>query len=171
MARLTIVALKAKLKDIRLLSLDVDGVLTDGGLYYADDGSQLRKFNVKDGMGMQMARKAGVEVAIITASDTPSITHRGHKLGLSEVHVGVEDKLATLTEMAGRLGIPLSRVAHMGDDVNDIPVLERVGLPLTVADAVPEVLRRVAHVTRRKGGEGAVREICDLIVAAKTKKR
>lgn len=165
--RLAAAALAARLKDIRLLSLDVDGVLTDGGLYYADDGSQLRKFNVKDGMGMQMARKAGVEVAIVTASDTPSITHRGHKLGLVEVHVGVEDKLATLQEMAGRLGISLSQVAHVGDDVNDIPVLEAVGLPLTVADAVDAVLDRVAHATLRKGGEGAVREICDAIVAAK----
>ncbi|MEO5336415.1 MAG: HAD hydrolase family protein [Magnetospirillum sp. WYHS-4] len=165
---LTVRAVKERLKDIRLLTLDVDGVLTDGGLYYADDGSQLRKFNVKDGMGMQMARQSGVEVAIITASDTPSITHRGHKLGLAEVHVGVEDKLATLTEMAGRLGIPLSQVAHMGDDINDIPVLKAVGLPMTVADAVSEVLKRVAFVTRRKGGEGAVREVCDLIVAGRT---
>jgi 3-deoxy-D-manno-octulosonate 8-phosphate phosphatase (KDO 8-P phosphatase) len=165
--RLSAAALAGRLRDIRLLSLDVDGVLTDGGLYYADDGSQLRKFNVKDGMGMQMARKAGVEVAIITASDTPSITHRGHKLGLVEVHVGVEDKLAALTDIAARLGIPLSRVAHVGDDVNDIPVLEAVGLPMTVADAVPEVLRRVRHVTRRNGGQGAVREICDAIVAAR----
>lgn len=167
MAKLDRDQLLEALRSIRLLSLDVDGVLTDGGLYYADDGSQLRKFNVKDGMGMKMAREAGVEIAIITASDTPSISHRGTVLGIEHVHVGVEDKLATLGLVCSRLGIDISQVAHMGDDLNDLPVLETVALPMTVSDAVSEVLEKAAFVTERKGGDGAVREICDLIVAAR----
>ena len=165
--RLSTEALIEKLKSIKLLSLDVDGVLTDGGLYYADDGSQLRKFNVKDGMGMKMARQAGVDVCIITASKTSAIHHRGEVLGIPHVFVGVDDKLSTLNGLCADLGIALSDVAHMGDDVNDLPVLQRVGLSLTVADAVDAVLETVDYVTRRNGGTGAVREICDLLVKAK----
>ena len=129
-----------RLGAIKLLSLDVDGVLTDGGLYYADDGSQMRKFNVKDGMGMKRARQAGVEVCIITASKTPAIHHRGEALGLKYVFIGREDKLAALQGVCDDLGIGFDQVAHVGDDLNDIPVLEAVGLALTVNDAVAEVL-------------------------------
>lgn len=156
-----------KLKGIRLLSLDVDGVLTDGGLYYADDGSQMRRFNVKDGMGMQLARKAGVEVCLITASQTPAIHHRGEALGLKHVFVGVEDKLTTLQSVCDEIGVPMDAVAHMGDDINDLPVLGSVGLPMTVADAVRPVIETAAYVTERRGGQGAVREVCDMIVTAK----
>ncbi len=165
--KLTREKLTARLKGIRLLTLDVDGVLTDGGLYYADDGSQLRKFNAKDGMGMKLARKAGVEIAIISASETPSITHRGNVLGIDEVHVGVGDKLGTLNGILARLGIPLAEVAHMGDDLNDLPLMDAIGLPMTVADAVPAVQEAALYVTDKRGGEGAVREVCDLIVLAK----
>jgi 3-deoxy-D-manno-octulosonate 8-phosphate phosphatase (KDO 8-P phosphatase) len=149
------------------LSLDVDGVLTDGGLYYADDGSQLRKFNVKDGMGMKLARKAGVEVCIVTASQTAAIHHRGEVLGIPHVFVGVDDKLATLKGLCETLGIAPAQVAHMGDDLNDLPLMEMVGLTITVADAVDAVLENVDYVTRRKGGDGAVREICDLVLKAR----
>ena len=157
-----------RLKGVRLLSLDVDGVLTDGSLYYAEDGSQLRKFNVKDGMGMKAVRKAGVEVAIITASKTAAIHHRGEVLGIPHVFVGVDDKLTTLNGLCATLGIGLDAVVHIGDDVNDLPVLRAVGLPITVADAVDPVLDVARYVTTRKGGEGAVREICDLIGRART---
>lgn len=165
--RLSTEDLIEKLKGVRLLSLDVDGVLTDGGLYYAEDGSQLRKFNVKDGMGMKAVRRLGVEVCIITASKTAAIHHRGEVLGIPHVFVGVEDKLTTLIGLCAKLGIGLDAVAHIGDDVNDLPVLRAVGLPLTVADAVDAVLAEAAYVTKRKGGDGAVREICDLIGVAK----
>jgi len=155
-----------RLKRVRLLTLDVDGVLTDGGLYLDDRGHQLRKFNVKDGMGMQRALAAGVEVALITASDTDAIRHRARILGIRHALVGVDDKLSALRPLCNNLGIDMTEVAHMGDDLNDLPVLAAVGLPLTVADAVSEVLAAVAFVTERPGGGGAVREICDLIVAA-----
>ena len=162
--RLTTEALRERLKTIKLLTLDVDGVLTDGGLYYADDGSQLRKFNVKDGMGMKLAREAGVEIAIITASHAPAIQHRGDGLGIPHVFVGVEHKLSALTTLCADLDISLEDVAHIGDDVNDLPVLCVVGVALTVADAVDEVLETAIYATTRNGGAGAVREICDLIV-------
>jgi len=160
-------ALRRKLAAVRLLSVDVDGVLTDGGLYYADDGSQLRKFNSRDGMGLQLVRKAGVEVTIVTASRAQAIAVRGRDLGLRYVRVGVEHKLAAVRDVAEGLGVPLSAVAHIGDDLNDLPVFEAAGLSLTVADATAAAKRAAHFVTRAKGGEGAVRELCELILAAR----
>ncbi len=159
--------LTAALRGVALLTLDVDGVLTDGGLYYAEDGSELRRFNVKDGMGIKRLRAVGVEVAILTASTTPAIHRRAERLGLAHCYLGATDKLAVLEALAGDLGIGLARIAHMGDDLNDLPILTRVGCPLTVADAVPEVVDAACFVTRRGGGQGAVREVCDLTVAAR----
>lgn len=160
--------LRNELKTIKLLSLDVDGVLTDGGLYYTDDGHQMRKFNVKDGMGIVAALAAGVEVCIITASKADVIIKRARDLGVTHVFAAVQDKMQTLNMLCDMLSIDLNDVAHIGDDVNDLPVLEAVGLPITVADGVLEVQQVVAYVTQREGGKGAVREICDLLVAAKT---
>jgi 3-deoxy-D-manno-octulosonate 8-phosphate phosphatase (KDO 8-P phosphatase) len=156
-----------RLGSIRLLSLDVDGVLTDGGLYYTDDGHQLRKFNVKDGMGIKRARDAGVEVAIISAGVAPSVQKRGEVLGLKYVFTGVKDKLETLKGICRELEIGLDQVAHVGDDLNDLPVLEAVGFPVAVADAIDETRQAAVFVTERVGGAGAVRELCDLIVAAR----
>jgi 3-deoxy-D-manno-octulosonate 8-phosphate phosphatase (KDO 8-P phosphatase) len=156
-----------RLKTIKLLSLDVDGVLTDGGLYYTDDGHQMRKFNVKDGMGIVAVMAAGVEVCIITASKADVITKRAQDLGVTHVFPGVEDKLQTLAGLCADLAIDLSEVIHIGDDVNDLPVLAAVGLPITVADGVSEVMRVAQHVTTRDGGKGAVREICDLLVSTR----
>ena len=165
--KLSRAALAGRLAGVNLLSCDVDGVLTDGGLYYDDEGRQLRKFAVKDGMGLQRVRAAGVEVALISAGTSASIRHRGEALGLRHVLLGVEDKLSALDGLCRELGLYLSDVAHVGDDLNDLPVFEAVGLPLAVADAVPEVLAAAAYVAERKGGEGAVREICDLLAAAR----
>mgnify|MGYP001273807714 CR=1 FL=1 len=156
-----------RLKSVKLLSLDVDGVLTDGGLYYAEDGLPLRKFNVKDGLGMKRAMEAGVEVAIVSAATMASIHHRGEFLGIRHVFTAVADKLETVGTLCQELGISLAEVAHVGDDLNDIPLMGQIGCPLTVAGAVPEVLGVAAYVTERPGGEGAVREICDLLVASR----
>ena len=156
-----------RLAGLKLLSLDTDGVLTDGGLYYTDDGEELRKFNVKDGMGMKRAQAAGVKIAIITASSTPSIAHRGNRLGVDYVFLDCEDKLQTLVRICDEMGIDLDQVGHVGDDLNDLPVLHAVGCPMTVADATDEAIEAASFVTRKNGGEGAVREICDLTVAAK----
>ncbi len=165
--KLSATDLLRRLGDVKLLSLDVDGVLTDGGLYFTDDGSQLRKFNVKDGEGIKRLLGAAVEVVIISAGQSQSILKRGESLGLEHVYIGVEDKLAALSDLCLELAIELAEVAHMGDDLNDLPVLEAVGLPLSVADAMPEVRERALYVTERGGGKGAVREICDLLLAAR----
>jgi 3-deoxy-D-manno-octulosonate 8-phosphate phosphatase (KDO 8-P phosphatase) len=156
-----------RLGGIRLLSLDVDGILTDGGLYFADNGLTLRKFNVKDGQGIKHVLDAGIEIAVISAGIQESIRRRMESLGIPHIFTGVPDKLEALTGLCGRLGIDLADVIHMGDDVNDLPVMEAVGYPITVPDAVAEVLDRAVYVTTRMGGAGAVREICDLLVAVR----
>ena len=159
--------LRMRFARVRLLSLDVDGVLTDGGLYYDDEGRQQRRFNVRDGQGIKTAMAAGIAVALITASTTEAIRHRAATLGIDTVRLGATDKLAALEAVAGELGLGLADVAHVGDDTNDVPVLSAVGLPMTVADGVAEVRTIAAYVTARPGGGGAVREICDLLVASR----
>lgn len=159
---------EARLSQIKLLSLDVDGVMTDGGLYYTDEGVQFRKFNVKDGLGIKRAIGAGVQVCIISASKATSTLSRADHLGIQHVRIGAQDKLAELREIAAELGIGLENVAHMGDDLTDRELMLGVGMGLTVVDAMPEVIDVAHYVTRKPGGKGAVREICDMLVAANT---
>ncbi len=156
-----------RLAGLKILSLDVDGVLTDGGLYYTESGEELRKFNVKDGMGMKRAQAAGVAVVIITTSSTAAIAHRGRMLGLDYVYLECEDKLNQLVQLCDQIGVDLDQVAHVGDDLVDLPVLKSVGCPMTVADAVDLVKAAALYVTEKKGGDGAVREICEMIYEAK----
>ncbi|MCC7016541.1 MAG: HAD hydrolase family protein [Rhodospirillales bacterium] len=156
-------ALRRRLRTIRLLSLDVDGVLTDGGLYYGDNGTVTRKFNVQDGVGIKRVLALGVKVAFVSAGTTRSIHHRARTLGVRHVLSGVADKHAEIVKLSRSLGVPLAAVAHIGDDFNDLPLLKAVGLPLSVPNAVPEARASAHYVTRRCGGEGAVREICDLL--------
>ena len=165
--KLSRAAFMRRLARIKLFALDVDGVLTDGGVYYADDGRQLRKFNVRDGVGMQSVQASGVVLALVTASTAPAIRHRAKLLGVDHVFIGVEDKLGVVTALCGDLGIGLDRVAYVGDDVNDTGVLGAVGASITVADAAPQAKAAAAYVTERNGGAGAVREICELLVAAR----
>ncbi len=156
-----------QLGKVELLSLDVDGVLTDGGIYYTDDGNTFRKFNAQDGMGLVRLRKAGVAVTIISAGAPGAIEHRGRRLGIGHVFTDVSDKLATLGGLAGELGLDMHQIAHMGDDVNDLPLLQAAGLAIASANAVPEVLGAADIVTTRRGGNGAVREVCDAILKAR----
>lgn len=158
-------AVRAALSRVRLLSCDVDGVLTDGGLYYTEAGDVMRKYNVKDGMGLELLRQAGFELCIISASQTPAIAARGSKLKISHTYTGVDDKLATLKAVCAELGLSLDQVAHIADDVNDLPVLRAVGCPLTVADAMDAVKAVALYKTEKNGGEGAVREVCDLLLS------
>ena len=158
-----------RLAAVRLLTLDVDGVLTDGGLYYTDDGVIMRRFNVKDGLGIKRVQAAGIAVALISAGPACGIERRGRDLGIAHVYSGVGDKLAKATMLCGELGYELAEVAHVGDDLTDLPLLAAVGCPLTVADAVPEVREAAVFVTERGGGNGAVREICDLLLAARAR--
>ena len=151
-------------KPIKLLAMDCDGVLTDGGMYYSDSGEELKKFNTKDGMGLQRLREAGIKEAIITGEDTPIVTNRGNKLKLDYVYKGVKDKLRILQEIAGKEGIPLSQVAYIGDDRNDLECIKAAGLGIAVADAIDEVKESADCVLKSKGGCGAVREAAEIIL-------
>lgn len=156
-----------KLRNVKLLSCDVDGVLTDGGLYYGSDGDVTHRFNARDGMGLRMLMVAGVQVAIISASPNNSIVQRGRRLKIEHTLTGIEDKYTALTGLCARLGISMAEVAHIGDDVNDLPVLRAVGCPLTVVDGVPEVQKVALWRSTLRGGHGAVRELCDLLLRLK----
>jgi 3-deoxy-D-manno-octulosonate 8-phosphate phosphatase (KDO 8-P phosphatase) len=161
-------SLRLILRDIRLFATDVDGVLTDAGMYYAESGDEWKKFNTRDGMGIKLLQKAGLTTAIVTQESTKLVTRRGQKLTIPEVHQGVYDKLALLRELADRYGWNMKQVAYIGDDVNDLEALKAVGLSAAPADAVPSVLAAVRYRCRKKGGEGAVREVADLILSAQT---
>ncbi|MUL38108.1 KdsC family phosphatase [Gloeocapsopsis dulcis] len=158
--------LRSRLSQVKLLALDVDGVLTDGGLYYTEMGQVLRKFNIKDGQGIKLLKQAGVEVAIITAKSALSTLNRAQDLGITHTFLGVKDKLAQLKTLCQKLNISLSQVAYVGDDVNDIEVLQAVGCPMTVADAMAINQSIAVYITKLPGGQGAVREICEMLVAS-----
>jgi 3-deoxy-D-manno-octulosonate 8-phosphate phosphatase (KDO 8-P phosphatase) len=156
-----------RLRRIRLLVLDVDGVLTDGGLYYGADSSEWKRFHVHDGLALARAVAAGFPVAILSSRSSSAVTRRCAELGLTEVHQGVADKLAAYDAVRARLGCPDAAVACMGDDLPDLGLLRRAGLAIAPADAVGEV-RRAAHwVSRAPGGHGAVREVLEAILRAR----
>jgi len=157
------------LKRVKLFSIDVDGVLTDGGIYYTDDGNSFRKFNAKDGMGLTLLKKAHVEVAIISAGAPGAIEHRARRLGIDHVFTDVRDKLALFKELAEGLGIDMADTAHMGDDVNDLPLMRSAGISIATSDAVQAVYAESSIVTSRRGGDAAVREVCEAILAAQGK--
>ncbi|MDW8096125.1 MAG: HAD-IIIA family hydrolase [Aquificaceae bacterium] len=143
---------------IKLLLLDVDGVLTDGRLYYTPQGEELKVFHVRDGVGIKLAQKAGLKVGVISGRNNKALANRLEELGVEEVHLGYSDKLPVFESMLRRLSVECEEVAFMGDDLLDLPILRRVGFPLTVADAPEEVKMHALYVTSAKGGEGAVRE-------------
>ncbi len=154
---------------IRLLILDVDGVLTDGCLYFDAKGETLKVFHVRDGHGIKMAQRAGLEVAFLSGRRSDATYHRAKELGISRFHEGVRDKVAVLEEIMAAMEIIASQVAAVGDDLVDLPLLRRVGLAVAVADAVPEVMAAAHWVTSLPGGRGAAREVCDLLLKAQGK--
>jgi len=155
------------LKGIRLFATDVDGVLTDAGMYYSESGDEWKKFNTRDGMGIKLLQKAGLVTAIVTQERTRLVARRAEKLAIPELHQGVMDKLSVIREMAARHGISLQQVAYIGDDVNDIEALQAVGFSAAPADGLPQVLKVVDYVCRQKGGEGAVRELAEMILLSR----
>src|SRR5688500_8867716 len=162
-------SLAATLKRIRLFATDVDGVLTDAGMYYSESGEELKKFNTRDGMGIKLLQRAGVITAIVTQERTKLVAWRGEKLTIPEVHQGVMDKLSLVREMAERHGLTMDEVSYIGDDINDLATLKAVGFSATPADGLPQVARAVNYVCAKKGGEGAVREIIEMILEAQHK--
>lgn len=157
-------ALLERASRIRLLIFDVDGVLTDGGLYYGPEGEALKRFNVKDGHGIVMARLVGLPAAILTARRSGQVEVRGRELGMVAVYQGHKDKGAGLAALLDEVGIPAEAAAYMGDDTNDLGPLSRVGLSACPADAVHEVQNAVHFISRREGGQGAARELCELVL-------
>jgi 3-deoxy-D-manno-octulosonate 8-phosphate phosphatase (KDO 8-P phosphatase) len=159
--------LAARARRIRLLILDVDGVLTDGGLVYGPTGEELKIFHVRDGHAIGVAQAAGLTVSVVSGRSSAAVARRMADLGVTEVHQGVSDKLALLATLCARHGIGADAAAFMGDDLPDLPLLGAVGLALAPADAVADV-RRAAHwISRRGGGGGAVREAIEWLLRAR----
>jgi YrbI family 3-deoxy-D-manno-octulosonate 8-phosphate phosphatase len=163
------VELAALAAGVRLLCVDVDGVLTDAGMYYGPDGEVLKKFNTRDGMGLARVREVGVAVAIISGEDSAIVHARAAKLKIDDVFCGAANKRLAVEELCSRHGLELAEVAFIGDDLNDLPALECVGLPCAVADAAEPVQQVARYVTSRRGGDGAVRELCEMLIAARTR--
>jgi 3-deoxy-D-manno-octulosonate 8-phosphate phosphatase (KDO 8-P phosphatase) len=154
-------------KNIRLLLLDVDGVLTEGQLFFDAKGEALKVFHVRDGHGLKMAMRAGLEVALLSGRRSDAAFHRARELGISRFYEGLRDKVAVLEELLATLGLTPREVAMVADDLVDLPVLNRVGLAVAVADAVPEVKAAAHWVTSLPGGRGAVRQVTDLLLKAR----
>ena len=155
------------LRQVRIFATDVDGVLTDAGMYYSESGDELKKFNTHDGMGIKLLQKEGLITAIVTQERTKLVARRAEKLAIPELHQGIFDKLSVIREMARRHGVSLEQVAYIGDDVNDLEALKAVGFSAAPSDALPQVIRSVDYACGKKGGEGAVREVVELILGAR----
>ncbi len=156
-------------RQIRLLLLDVDGVLTDGRLYYGNSGEELKAFHIQDGLGIKLLQGQGIEVGIITGRVSGLLARRAAELGIRRVIQGREDKSRALDELLADTPMPLAQVAFMGDDLPDLPAMARVGLALTVADCSSTVAARAHWRSRRGGGRGAVREAAEFILEAQGK--
>ena len=158
-----------KAAKIRLLIFDVDGVLTDGRLYLGDDGQEYKAFYSKDGLGMKLLQRSGVEIGIITARTSEVVRLRMESLGIRHVYQGQEEKLPAFEELRARLQLAPEEIAYVGDDLVDLPIMRRVGLALTVQDAYQEMVQHSDWQTRLPGGLGAAREVCDLLLTAQGK--
>ena len=159
-------SLTASLQKIKLLALDVDGVLTDGSIYISPAGEVFKGFNAKDGMGISCALRSGLQIAVITGRQSPIVERRCEELGITLLQQGVKDKRLALQQMAQELGLVREEIAYMGDDLNDIPAFKASGLNLVPADASMEVLAVADIITKASGGRGAVREAITMILAA-----
>ena len=157
-----------KASKIKLLLTDCDGVLTDGGVYYGENGEVLKRFDIRDGMGVERLKNlANVETGIITGEVSPSVKMRAEKLKITELHLGIKDKLALLASILERKNLQPDEVAYIGDDVNDLEIMQRIGFSACPADAMVFNRNIADYVCENKGGHGAFREFAELIIAAK----
>lgn len=161
--------IKEKLKKIKLLILDVDGVMTDGRIIMDDDGREMKNFNVRDGHGIIMLQRYGIKVAILTGRESKVVRHRARDLNITDVYQKVFNKKDVFEKILKKHKLSADETAFVGDDVVDIPVLKRVGFSVAVMDALDVVKKTADYVTRRNGGCGAVREVCDMILQAQGK--
>lgn len=159
--------LDQRLGEIKILILDVDGVLTDGRIIINDHGEETKAFNVKDGYGIRALQDAGIDVAVITGRKSGVVEHRARDLGIRNVYQGVADKRSACIKLLEERRLTGDQACYIGDDLPDIPVLQYVGMPVAVADAVKEVRDAALYITEKNGGNGAVREVCELILKAR----
>jgi 3-deoxy-D-manno-octulosonate 8-phosphate phosphatase (KDO 8-P phosphatase) len=159
-------AVLAKISAVKLMIFDVDGVLTDGGLYYAADGEPVKRFNALDGHGIKMLQQYGVATAIITARQSPIVLRRAQDLGIAHVFQGVHDKRVAFAQLLEQTGLENNACGYIGDDVIDLPILSRAGFTASVANGHDAVKQRVDYIASAAGGNGAAREVCDLILHA-----
>jgi 3-deoxy-D-manno-octulosonate 8-phosphate phosphatase (KDO 8-P phosphatase) len=157
--------LTQRIQPIRLIAFDVDGILTDGGLYLSDSGEEFKRFNSLDGHGLKMLKASGVELAIITGRTSRCVELRAKNLGIAHLYQGVEKKWDAMQDLLKKLKLAPEVAAFMGDDVVDLPVMRRVGLALTVPKAPMAVHDHAHFITKHEGGHGAVREVCELIMS------
>jgi 3-deoxy-D-manno-octulosonate 8-phosphate phosphatase (KDO 8-P phosphatase) len=155
-----------KAAQIKLVIFDVDGVLTDGGLFFGDDGQEYKAFYSRDGLGIKMLQRTGVEVGVITARESQVVIHRMRNLGIEHLYQGRLDKISAYEDMIEKLAVTHSQTAYVGDDVVDLPVMQHVGLAVAVADAHPFVKQHAHWTTQHGGGRGAARDVCELILQA-----
>lgn len=162
-------AVRNKARAIKLLLLDVDGVLTDGRIILDDRGVESKHFDVRDGQGIVLLMRAGIEVGLITARNSKAVRYRAKELGLRIVRQGIQNKATTYGEIRRQSGLADRQIAYIGDDIGDVEILRRVGLAVTVKDGWEEIFRSVDYVTERPGGRGAVREVAELLLKAQNK--
>jgi len=162
-------ALRRKLKKVRMLLLDVDGVLTDGGIFLGGDGQELKRFHVQDGLGIRMIRLGGIKVGIITGRRSEAVTVRAQELHVDALYQGVADKLDAFNRILESYDIQDEEICYVGDDLSDLPVMKRSGVAVAVKNARTEVKRVSDYITRNSGGEGAVREVVEIILKAQGK--
>jgi 3-deoxy-D-manno-octulosonate 8-phosphate phosphatase (KDO 8-P phosphatase) len=153
-------------KKLKLMIFDVDGIMTDGSLYYSERGEELKAFNIQDGYGIKLLKQCGVEVALITARRSRAVELRAADLGIAHLHQGAEDKRGAYAALLEQLGVAAGESGYMGDDLLDLPLITRCGFAATVAAAPEPVRKRCHYVARSDGGHGAVREVCEFILGA-----
>jgi 3-deoxy-D-manno-octulosonate 8-phosphate phosphatase (KDO 8-P phosphatase) len=156
-------------RNVLLLVLDVDGVMTDGSIWIGQDGYEMKRFHVRDGLGVKMWQRLGYKIAVVSGRTSQAVTRRMEELGISLIYQSVKDKKTALSDIMERTGVRLDQIAYCGDDWPDVSVMKRVGYPIAVADAEPPVKALAVFVTKRPGGQGAVREVIDHLLMAKGK--
>ena len=156
--------LSYRLKNIKCLLTDCDGVLTDGAMYYTENGDEIKKFSTHDGMGFKLLKEKGFITGIITGENVQLVKRRFEKLGLDELYMGVSDKLKVLDEICEKYDLKYDEIAYVGDDINDLPIINKVGFSCSVNNAIDCVKKRVDYVTTKDGGDGAIREVADLLL-------
>ena len=164
---MTLKEINERAAKIRLVLSDVDGVLTDGGVFYGRDGEVMKRFNIRDGMGVERLREIGIEVGLITGEKSESVTRRAEKLNIEMVYLYCKDKPAVIRQIIEERGFAAEEIAYIGDDVNDLEAMKLVGLPAAPADAFAEVKEAAHYICRRPGGHGAFRELAELIIDAR----